>query len=105
MFDIESIRTLYNGKAVYNSLHFRARRKERSIKPSDIEHALLSGSIIEETPDDEPLPSVLVLGYTNEGKPLHVAVGVDDDKICFITTYFPTLDLWESDYKTRRSFE
>jgi len=103
MFDIESIQALFIGKAVYNSIHFKARRKERHIKPSEVEQAILSGEIIEEVSDDEPLPSVLILGYANEGRPIHVAVGVCDDYISLITTYEPTLDIWEADYKTRRT--
>jgi len=103
MFDIESIQALFSGNAVKYSQHYWTRRKERNIKHRDVKHALVSGEIIEETPGAEPLPGVLILGYTNEGKPLHVAVGVGDDYICLITTYYPSLDIWETDYKTRRA--
>jgi hypothetical protein len=34
--------------------------------------------------------------------PLHVAVGVDDDRLWLITAYYPTLDIWESDYCTKK---
>jgi hypothetical protein len=29
---------------------------------------------------------------------------VGDDIICLVTTYVPTLDIWEADYKTSVSF-
>jgi hypothetical protein len=105
MFFIEDIQAMFDGKAVKYSLHFWKRRQERIIKHSEVKQALLTGKIIEECPDDEPLPSVLILGYTNEGKPLHVAVGVSDDKICLITVYEPTLDIWEDDFKTKKEVE
>ncbi|MCL2224225.1 MAG: DUF4258 domain-containing protein [Defluviitaleaceae bacterium] len=102
MFDISSIQALFNGNAVKQRQHFRNRIKERNIKKIDVAQALLSGEIIEECPNDLPLPSILILGYTKANKPLHIAVGVDDDIIWLVTAYFPTLDKWEADYKTRK---
>jgi hypothetical protein len=102
MFDIESIQAMFAGRAVKYSLHYWKRTKERGIKQSEVKQALLSGKIIKDIPDDEPLPSVLILGYTESNKPLHIAVGVDDDRICLITVYVPTLDIWEADYKTKK---
>jgi len=102
MFDIESIRAMFDGNAIDYSIHYRNRMKERGIKQYEVKQALLSGEVIEEVPDDEPLPSVLILGYTDNGKPLHVAVSVADYRICLVTVYVPTLDVWEADFKTRR---
>ena len=72
MFDIESVQAMYGGNAVKYTKHFKNRIEYRSIKKSD------------------------------EGTPLHIAVGVDDDIIWLLTAYKPTLDIWEADYKTRR---
>ena len=47
----------------------------------------------------------MILGYTRDNKPLHIAVGMDDAKLVMITTYFPVLTLWESDYKTRKAVD
>jgi hypothetical protein len=103
MYDIKSIQSLFDGNAVKYTEHFKLRRKERNIKHRDIKHTLLSGEIIGQYPDDTPLPSILVFGHTNDGEPLHVVVGVDDDKIWIITAYYPTLDIWENDYKTKKA--
>ena len=105
MYDIESIKALYKGKAVKFTDHFKNRKKERSIRFSDIESAVLSGEIIEQCLDDYPLPSVLVFGYTTNGKPLHVVLGMDDALLWLITAYFPTLDIWEADYMTRKGVD
>ena len=103
MFDIESIHALYRGNAIKYTKHFKMRTETRKIKKTEIAHALLTGEIIEQCLDDEPLPSVLILGYTQEDKPLHIAVSIDDDVIWLVTVYSPTLDIWEADYKTRKA--
>lgn len=101
MFDIESIQALLDGGSVKYTEHFKERLEERVIKHVDVKQAILSGEIIEQCLDDEPLPSVLILGYTRDNMPLHVAVSVGDDVICLVTVYVPTLTIWGNDYKTR----
>jgi hypothetical protein len=102
MYDIESIKVLYLNHAVEYSQHFRSRMKDRNIKFTDVRMAIQNGEIIEQDLKDIPNPSILILGYTDGNKPLHVAIGVDDAKLVLITAYFPTLTLWETDYKTRK---
>ena len=105
MFDIESIQAMLRGNAVKFTEHFKLRVKERNIKFAYVKSALLFGEIIEQCPNDQPLPSILIMGYTNENNPLHVVVGIDDDLIWLITAYFPSLDIWENDYKTRKDVD
>ena len=105
MSDIESIKALYSSHAIEYTQHFRNRMKERNIKFADIRIAIQNGKIIEQGLEDIPNPSVLILGYARDDKPLHVAVGIDDAKLVLITTYFPTLALWESDYMTRKEVD
>jgi len=102
MFDIESIQSMFDSNAVKFTQHFKVRIKERGIKLTDVKHVLLSGEIIEQHLDDQPLPSILIFGHTMDNIPLHVAVSVDDDLIFLVTTYFPSDDIWEIDYKTRK---
>ena len=102
MYDIESIKALYSNHAVEYSQHFRSRMKDRNIKFADVRMAILSGEIIEQDLKDVPNPSVLILGYARDNKPLHVAVGVDNAKLVLITAYFPAPAIWEDDYKTRK---
>lgn len=105
MFDIESIQALFDRRAVKYTEHFRVRLEERGISYADVKHVLLSGEIIEQCLDDEPLPAVLILGFTKTDKPLHIAVSVGDDKIFLVTVYVPSLDIWETDYRTRREVD
>ena len=59
--------------------------------------------IIEDYPDDKPLPSALLLGWVEE-QPLHVVSALNsDNKTGFIiTVYKPDLEHFKSDFKTRR---
>lgn len=63
---------------------------------------IAEGEIIQQYEEDKPLPSCLILGMTIHNKYLHVVVSTDDEYIYLITAYYPTLDQWEDDYKTRR---
>ena len=105
MYDIESIQALYIERAVELTQHFHNRIKERCIKHAEIKSAIMDGEIIEQCLDDLPNPSVLILGYTQDNRPLHIAVGMDDDKLWLITAYYPTLAIWEADYKTRKAVD
>lgn len=102
MYDIESIQALYLNRAVEYSQHFRIRMKERGIKFDDVKTAIQSGEIIQQDLQDIPNPSVLILGYVRDCKPLHIAVGIEDTKLILITAYFPSLTLWKTDYRTRK---
>ncbi|MCL2499054.1 MAG: DUF4258 domain-containing protein [Defluviitaleaceae bacterium] len=103
MFDIDSVKALYKGSAVKYTRHFKNRVEEHGISKAEIAHVLLSGEIIEQYPNDEPLPSILIFGYTKNKKPLHIAVSLDDAVIWLVTAYVPTLNLWETEYKTRKA--
>jgi len=105
MFDIESIQAMYKGRAVELTQHFHNRIKERSIKYADVKNAIENGEIIEQILDDYPNPSALILGLARDGTPIHVAVGIDDDRIWLITAYYPTMDIWETDLRTRKKVE
>ncbi len=83
--------------------HARKRIKQRGISLLDVLNVMRSGEIIEDYPDDFPYPSCLMLGQTLGGEPLHICIGWGDNILRLITLYIPTLDEWESDYKTRKA--
>jgi hypothetical protein len=84
--------------------HAIRRMFERSIAHSQVREALRLGEVIAEYPDDDPLPSFLILGLAGT-RSLHVVVAVEkDSKTCYIiTAYEPDPVLWDEDLKTRRS--
>ncbi|MCL4557677.1 MAG: DUF4258 domain-containing protein [Deltaproteobacteria bacterium] len=84
--------------------HINMRLKTRDINTEDVIHALKDCKVIEEYPQNAPLPSCLVLGKDKQNKVIHVVVAVDKDEenLRIITSYRPTLEYWEKDLKTRR---
>ena len=53
---------------------------ERYISTEDMLSILKNGEIIEQYSDDEPCPSVLMLGYICD-QPYHLVVGICDDHL------------------------
>jgi hypothetical protein len=51
---------------------------------------------------DRPYPSVLVLGRTREGRPLHVAYAPEDDRLIVIAVYEPDPNRWDEEFRQRR---
>lgn len=75
----------------------------RRIEIREIEIAILNGIIIEPYPDDPRGASCLILGYSSEGRALHVLCGnLKDDELLIITAYEPDEDEWEADLRTRK---
>jgi len=79
------------------------RLKERFISRKVILASVDSYEIIEEYPKDKYLPSHLIYAVYGE-QIFHILIAIDkeNDSIRIVTTYKPTLDKWESDFKTRR---
>lgn len=82
--------------------HASQRMIERDIKRNSVIKAILNGEIIEDYPEDFPFPSCLILGYSIDGKPLHVVCSIGQDYLWIITVYHPDSNKWEPDLKTRK---
>ena len=44
-----------------------------------------------------------MLGTSISNVHIHVVVGIGKDGVQIITAYIPTLDVWEDDFKTRKT--
>lgn len=89
------------GKVVWRE-HALQRMRERNILRDSVKEGIFSGEIIERYPEDYPVPSCLILGYTEQVTPIHVVCSVFEGMACIITTYIPNKDKWEDDFKTRK---
>ena len=59
--------------------------------------------MIEDYPDDKYSPSCLVLGFTEDNRPLHLQVCYSSaDMLKIVTIYEPTEEDW-MDFRIRRS--
>jgi Domain of unknown function (DUF4258) len=84
------------------SRHAFRRAVERNIRETEIRQAGANAKIIEDYPDDKYSPSCLLLGFTEEERPLHIQVSyIESDLVKIITLYEPDEDEW-IDFAQRR---
>lgn len=83
-------------------IHALERRIERNISEEEIEEAILNGEIIEDYPMGKYSPSCLILGYTKEGRPLHIYCSIEP--VWIVTCYDPSEQkaIWNESFTTRR---
>jgi hypothetical protein len=84
--------------------HARREAFADRISVADIKEVLRIGEIVRLYAEDRPYPSRLVLGFV-DGNPIHVVAAQvpGTDQTVVITTYRPDPDIWEGDYKKRKS--
>jgi len=77
------------------SRHALQRIVERNISQAEIEEAGRTLELIEDYPEDKYAPSFLVLGFTENHRPLHLQVCyTDPDMLKVITVYEPSAGQW-----------
>ena len=76
---------------------------KRDISIDLIKLAISEGELIKDYPDDKPYPSKLLL-YFQSGMPLHIVIAENkvDNQIILITAYIPDVEIWDSDFKTKK---
>ncbi len=72
------------------------------IEEREIHQVLRRGEIIEEYSGDQPFPSCLIYGKTEEERPLHVVCApfIEENTLVIITVYEPDPTKW-IDYRRR----
>lgn len=103
IMDLDQLRKAIDDRQIEWKKHALSRMLERGISRSDVLSVILDGDIIEQYPDDNPYPSLLMYKYVSE-RPIHavVAYNSDDRKAYVITAYEPSEDTFEDDFMTRR---
>ncbi len=101
MFNFRNLRDAVLTQNILWQKHALQRMMEREITRDDVKKILLKGAIIEQYPDDKPVPSVLILGWIKD-RPLHAVVAFDNKRIFVITVYEPDQNYFQSDFKTRK---
>ena len=102
MIDIAQLQSYFALDRVFVTARAAERFRQRGIQTKDIRHAVTTGEIIEQYPDDYPYPSCLILGKTEQMQPIHIVMSDEGTASRIITAYFPGLDKWEKDLKTRK---
>lgn len=100
------IRECIRGGRIFWTYHVNMRLGQRLIARETIIHAAESYEIVEEYPADKYFPSYLLLGRRGE-EAFHVLFGADIEgqNVRIVTAYYPSLEEWEADLKTRRRFQ
>lgn len=83
--------------------HAIGRMFDRALSEQEVTIVIQSGVSILDYPDDTPYPSQLRLGWVSK-KAIHVVVSKNPEtNSCYvITAYYPSLEIWHEDFKTRR---
>jgi len=90
---IDEIKKNVNERNYRLTFHARARMFERRISNRDLVDLIINGEIIEEYPDKEPCPAVLMLGFVS-GRQCHAVVACCRDHLRIITVYWPDEERW-----------
>ncbi len=83
----------------YFSRHGDDERENDNLTIAEVEKAILTGRILEEYEDTGRGDSCLVIGFTDEGKPIHVVCGSRRTWMMIITVYIPKPPKFKSPYE------
>jgi hypothetical protein len=97
------IRDCIRGSRILSTYHVNMRLGQRFIARETIIQASRELRESRRYPDDKYLPSYLLLGRLGE-EAFHVLFGADIEgqNVRIVTAYYPSLEEWETDLKTRR---
>jgi hypothetical protein len=99
MFDIDWIKTKVGNNDEYFSKHAEEERQNDNLTISEVREAILNGLILEQYEDTGRGESCLVVGFTNDGKPVHIVCGERNNRIVIITVYIPLPPKFKNSYQ------
>ena len=76
-------------------------RPDRIIRRTEVRRVITEGEAIEEYPKDARGHSCLLLGFGDQGRPIHVVCAPREDYLAIITAYLPDVHEWSSDFRKR----
>lgn len=102
---IDAIRAKVSAGEFEYSQHAVDQSIQRRIAVEALRTAISTGEVIEDYPEDKYGPSCLILGFTRNGRPLHVQCSYPSrPRLKIITLYEPDPSRW-IDYRERRRDE
>lgn len=87
--DLTWIQERVRENAYFYSFHGDQERQNDDLTISKVVEAILSGTILESYEDTGRGPSCLVVGFTDENRPVHVVCGQRGTHMVIITVYVP----------------
>lgn len=100
---IDLIRQAAEKKIIY-SLHALDEMLDETemISKDEVRDVIFSGEIIENYPEDRRGHSCLMFRISRKNRPVHVVCAPKEEYLAIITTYVPSLEKWEEDFRARR---
>ncbi len=91
-------------KTLKFSRHAFERMFQRGINPDVVVQIIAEGEAIIDYPDDQPFPSVLLLGFYRS-QPVHAVVAHElaTGNCHLVTIYLPDPAIWDESFKRRRA--
>ena len=102
LLNMDTIKEYVSNRKIDWTKHCLNRLNQRNISISDVKMVINNGKIIEYYYEDYPYPNCLILGFNAKNENLHIVCGISNDKVHIITAYYPDINKWEDDMKTRR---
>ena len=102
MLYIKDLQNICTPENIAISKHAAKRLNERDISVEDVINAINIGEIIRQYEDDKPFPSCLVLGKANNEEYIHIVASIDNNFLHIITAYYPDINIWDDDFRTKR---
>jgi hypothetical protein len=99
MMDLKWIIDKINNDEYLFSEHADNERLNDGLLIGEIEESILNGSILESYASDTRGSSCLIVGFTNEGKPVHCVCGKNGEFLVVITVYIPTPPKFKNPYE------
>jgi hypothetical protein len=91
---IEEIRKAVQANKIEISAHAKKRMGRRMVIFKEVIEIILSGEIIEQTPEAKPYPKCLILGFVREKEPLYVSCAFDGETVYVITVHWYDPEKW-----------
>ena len=99
MIKLEWIKEKVRKSEYYFTQHGDAERQEDGLSIKEVEESILNGSVLEKYEDTGRGESCLLVGFTEEGKPVHVVCGIRGDRPVIITVYIPLPPKFKTPYE------
>ena len=99
MIEIEWLKERVRNSKYYLSKHADQERQNDNLTIKEVEEAILTGRIIEKYEDTGRGESCLIVGFTEQGVPIHIVCGKRGDRMAAITIYVPRPPKFKTPYE------
>lgn len=95
---VEKASNLFKQEKYRLTMHAEHEREQDSLSLKEVEECFFNDTIelIEDYPEDPRGHSFLLLGFTQEGEPVHFVCGIHEEELVMITLYRPDEEKWKN---------